>query len=113
MKNIIYNELRYRGYNVDVGVVKIRENVNDIIKRKQLEIDFASNLGSKHYYIQWTFDIPNIDKMKQETKSFDNTKDSFKKIIIVRKPMKVKRTEQGYLMIGIKEFLLDPNSLEL
>ncbi len=113
MENIIYNELRYRGFNVDVGVVEIRENVNNSIKRKQLEIDFVANLGSKRYYIQSAYDIPDIDKMNQETKSFDNTKDSFKKIIIVRKTMKTKRTEKGYLIIGIKEFLLDPNSLEL
>lgn len=113
MENVIYNELRYRGFNVDVGVVEIRENVNNSLKRKQLEIDFVANQGSKRYYIQSAYDIPSIDKMIQETKSFDNTNDSFKKIIIVRKAMKPKRTEKGYLMVGIKEFLLDPNSLEL
>lgn len=113
MENIIYNELRYRGYNVDVGIIDIRENVNGSYERRQLEIDFVANQGNKRYYIQSTFDIPNEDKMKQETKSFDKTNDSFKKIIILGKSMRPRRTEKGYLLIGIKEFLLDPNSLDL
>lgn len=113
MENIIYNELRYRGYNVDVGIIDIRENVNGSYERRQLEIDFVANQGNKRYYIQSSFDIPNEDKMKQETKSFDKTNDSFKKIIILGKSMRPRRTEKGYLLIGIKEFLLDPNSLDL
>ena len=113
MENVIYNELRYRGYNVDVGVVETRENNSGAPKRKQLEIDFIANLGSKRYYIQSAYDIPNEEKMEQETKSFDKTKDSFKKIIIVEKSIKARRTEKGYLMIGIKEFLLNSNSLEI
>ena len=113
MENVIYNELRYRGYHVDVGVVNTKENKDGIFKRKQLEIDFVANLGSKRYYIQSAYDIPDEEKMQQETKSFDKTRDSFKKIVIVEKSMKPRRTEQGYLMLGIKEFLLNPNSLEL
>lgn len=113
MENIIYNELRYRGYNVDVGIVETREYINGVAERRQLEIDFIANLGSKRYYIQSAYDIPNEEKMKQETKSFDKTNDSFKKIIIVEKSMKARRNEKGYLMIGVQEFLLDPNSLEL
>lgn len=113
MENIIYNELRYRGYNVDVGIVETREYINGVAERRQLEIDFVANLGSKRYYIQSAYDIPNEEKMKQETKSFDKTNDSFKKIIIVEKSMKARRNEKGYLMIGVQEFLLDPNSLEL
>lgn len=113
MENVIYNELRYRGYHVDVGVVNTKENKDGIFKRKQLEIDFVANLGSKRYYIQSAYDIPDEEKMQQETKSFDKTKDSFKKIVIVEKSMKPRRTEKGYLMLGIKEFLLNPNSLEL
>lgn len=113
MENIIYNELRYRGYNVDVGIIDIRENVNGSYERRQLEIDFVANQGNKRYYIQSAFDIPNEDKMKQETKSFDKTNDSFKKIIILGKSIRPRRTEKGYLLIGIKEFLLDPNSLDL
>ena len=113
MENIIYNELRYRGYNVDVGVVDTRENVDGSSERRQLEIDFVANQGNKRYYIQSAYDIPNEDKMEQETKSFDKTNDSFKKIIVVGKSMKPRRNEKGYLIIGVKEFLLDPNSLEL
>ncbi len=112
-ENIIYNELRYRGYNVDVGVVDTRENVGGSSERRQLEIDFVANQGNKRYYIQSAYDIPNEDKMKQETKSFDKTNDSFKKIIVVGKSMKPRRNEKGYLIVGVKEFLLDPNSLEL
>ena len=113
MENIIYNELRYRGYNVDVGVVDTRENVDGSSERRQLEIDFVANQGNKRYYIQSAYDIPNEDKMKQEIKSFDKTNDSFKKIIVVGKSMKPRRNEKGYLIIGVKEFLLDSNSLEL
>ncbi len=113
MENIIYNELRYRGYNVDVGVIDTRENVDGSSQRRQLEIDFVANQGNKRYYIQSAYDIPNEDKMKQETKSFDKTNDSFKKIIVVVKNMKPRRNEKGYLIIGVKEFLIDSNSLEL
>lgn len=113
MENIIYNELRYRGYNVDVGFVETRENIDGTLKRKQLEIDFVANQGKKRYYIQSAYDIPNEEKMKQETKSLDNIDDSFKKIIVVRNSIKPRRNEKGYLIVGLKEFLLDPNSLEL
>lgn len=113
MENIIYNELRYRGYNVDVGFVETRENIDGTLKRKQLEIDFIANQGNKRYYIQSAYDISNEEKMKQETKSLDNIDDSFKKIIVVRNSIKPRRNEKGYLIVGLKEFLLDPNSLEL
>ena len=113
MENILYNELRYRGYSVDVGVVEIRENVAGSSERRQLEIDFVANQGSKRYYLQSAYDIPDEDKLKQETRSFDNAKDSFKKIIVVGKSMKPRRNDKGYLIIGMKEFLLDPKSLEL
>lgn len=113
MENIIYNELRYRGYNVDVGFVETRENIDGTLKRKQLEIDFVANQGNKRYYIQSAYDIPNEEKMKQETKSLDNIDDSFKKIIVVKNSIKPRRNEKGYLIVGLKEFLLDPNSLEL
>ena len=66
MENIIYNERRYRGYNVDVGVVDTRENINGSSERRQLEIDFVANQGSKRYYIQSAYDITNEDKMKQK-----------------------------------------------
>ncbi len=113
MENIIYNELRYRGYKVDVGVVESREHdENGREIRKQLEIDFIASMGSKRYYIQSAYAIPDEEKYRQETKSFDKAKDSFKKIIIVEKSMKPRRDDNGYVMMGVKEFLLDAGSLE-
>lgn len=114
MENIIYNELRYRGYNVDVGVIEFREKNDDGKEiRKQVEIDFVANQGSKRYYVQSAYAIPNNEKWEQETRPFDKTNDSFKKIVIVEKSMKPRRDEKGYLMMGVKEFLLDLNSLEI
>lgn len=114
MENIIYNELRYRGYRVDVGVVESREKDKDGKEiRKQLEIDFVANQGSKRYYIQSTYDIPDNAKWEQETRSFDKTNDSFKKIVIVERSMKPRRDDKGYVIMGVKEFLLTDNTLEL
>lgn len=114
MENIIYNELRYRGYRVDVGVVEVHEkDSNGKDQRKQLEIDFVANQGSKRYYIQSAYEIPNNEKWKQETRSFDKTNDSFKKIVIVERSMKPRRDDKGYVTMGVKEFLLAENSLEL
>lgn len=113
MENIIYNELRFRGFKVDVGVVESRERDSSGKEiRKQLEIDFVATLGSKKYYIQSAYAIPDEEKYKQETKSFDRTYDSFKKMILVEKSMKPRRDENGYVMMGVKEFLLNENSLE-
>ena len=112
MENIIYNELRFRGYQVDVGTVESRERDADGKEvRVQREIDFIATLGSKKYYIQSAYAIPNREKYEQETMSFERTMDSFKKIIIVEKSMKPRYDENGYLMMGVKEFLLDANSL--
>lgn len=113
MENIIYNELRFRGYKVDVGVVESREK-DEFGKeiRKQLEIDFIGTLGSKKYYIQSAYAIPDEEKYIQETKSFDKANDSFKKIILVEKSMKPRRDDNGYVCMGVKEFLLDARSLE-
>lgn len=112
MENIIYNELRFRGYQVDVGTVETREKDSSGKEfRVQREIDFIAVLGSKKYYIQSAYSIPNKEKYEQETKSLERTNDSFKKIIIVEKSMKPRYDENGYLMIGVKEFLLDANSL--
>ena len=113
MENVIYNELRYRGYNIDVGVINTRETTNNLSERKQLEIDFVANQGNKRYYIQSAYDIPDEEKMNQETKSFDKVNDSFKKIIVINKDIRPRRSEKGYLIISIKDFLLNPNSLEL
>ena len=112
MENIIYNELRYRGYQVDVGTVESREKDSSGKEiRVQREIDFIASLGSKKYYIQSAYAIPDQEKYEQETKSFEHTMDSFKKIIIIEKSMKPRYDEHGYLMMGVKEFLLDANSL--
>ncbi len=113
MENIIYNELRFRGYNVDIGIVEIREKENEKMLKKQLEIDFVANKGSKRYYIQSCFSIGDANKLAQETRPFDKTRDSFKKIIVVGNDIRLRRDEKGYVMMGIKEFLLNPNSLDL
>lgn len=109
MENIIYNELLIRGYNVDVGVVEVREG--DI--RKQLEVDFVCNLGNKRYYIQSALNLDTQEKTLQETKSLNNIGDSFKKIIVVKDNIKLWRNEQGIVIMGIYEFLLNKNSLDL
>lgn len=113
MENIIYNELRYRGYNVDVGVVEVRERKDGKETKKQLEIDFIANQGSRRYYIQSAYEIPSDSKWEQETRSFDKANDSFKKIIVVERSMKPRRDDKGYVMMGVKEFLLNENSLEM
>ena len=112
MENIIYNELRFRGYNVDVGVVESREAENGIIIRKYYEVDFVATLGNKKYYIQSSYDIPSEEKWIQETKSLSKIGDSFKKIVLVRNPVVNRHSEDGYLIMGLIEFLLDENSLE-
>ena len=114
MENIIYNELLVRGYNVDVGVVEINttnENGNNL--RKQLEVDFVCNQGSKRYYIQSAFSIPDSEKMEQEAKSLNNIGDSFKKIIIVKDNIKLWRDDNGIVIMSLEEFLLKQNSLDL
>jgi hypothetical protein len=114
MENIIYNELRFRGYKVDVGVVESREkDENGKEIRNQLEIDFIATLGSKKYYIQSAYAIPDEEKYNQETRSFDKVNDSFKKIILVEKSMKPRRDDNGYVCMGVKEFLLDAGSLDI
>ena len=113
MENIIYNELRFRGYHVDVGMVESRENGADGREsRVQREIDFIATLGNKKYYIQSAYSIPDQKKYDQETAPFDRTMDSFKKIIIVEKSMKPRRDEKGYVMMGVKEFFFFFDSLE-
>lgn len=114
MENIIYNELRYRGFSVDVGVVEIREKLsNGKVERKQLEVDFVANSGSKRYYIQSAFSMNAPDKEAQEKRPFLRFNDSFKKIILVRDNIKVRRDDNGIVTMGVLDFLLMPNSLEL
>ena len=112
MENIVYNELRYRGYEVDVGVVESREWENGKDVRKSYEIDFVATLGSRKYYIQSAYDISNEQKWIQETRSFDKTDDSFKKIVLVRNPVVTHYNEKGYAIIGLLDFLINQNSLE-
>lgn len=114
MENIIYNELLVRGFNVDVGLVEVSlKNSSGNYVRRNLEVDFVCNLGSKRYYIQSAFSIPNLEKMEQEEQSLINIDDSFKKIIVVKDDIKLWRNEKGILIIGLMEFLLNPNSLDL
>ena len=110
MENIIYNELMIRGYNVDVGVVEIRDESK---KRKQLEVDFVCNQSYKRYYIQCTLHLEEREKTIQEEKPLLNIGDEFKKIIVVKDNIKHWYTEEGILIIGIQEFLLNQDSLDL
>lgn len=114
MENIIYNELLVRGFNVDVGVVDYSQrDENGKSIRKRLEVDFICNKGSKRYYIQSAFAIPDEEKMKQEKSSLVRIGDSFKKMIVVKDNIKLWRNEEGIVVMGIMDFLLDPNSLDL
>jgi predicted AAA+ superfamily ATPase len=113
LENVIYNELRVRGFNVDVGVVPIRKrNEDGALKRSQLEVDFVCNLGSKRYYIQSAYRMLDEEKQKQEEASLLNIDDSFKKIIIVGEDIPVLRNEAGITTLGIYDFLLNDNSLD-
>jgi predicted AAA+ superfamily ATPase len=114
MENIVYNELRSRGYSVDVGVVEKRGlNQEGKTERNYLEIDFIANLGSKRYYIQSAFRMPTEEKRMQEKASLINVNDSFKKIIVVKDVVNVTRDEDGITTMSIYDFLLKENSLEL
>ena len=114
MENVIYNELRMRGYQVDVGIVykRIRRQDN-VQEKKQLEVDFIANLGNKRYYIQSALNMPTEEKMEQENASLINIKDSFKKIIIVKDVIKIQRDNYGITTMSIFDFLLKENSLDL
>lgn len=114
MENIIYNELLVRGYNVDIGLVIVnqKDKLGKSI-RKQLEVDFVCNKASKRYYIQSAFMIPDNDKMRKEQESLLRIDDSFKKIIIMKDVSAPWYTEQGILVMGIYDFLLNQDSLEV
>ncbi len=114
MENVVFNELKARGYQVDVGVVPIRRLTQDGKReRVQLEIDFIATLGSKKYYLQSAFSLPDEDKVKQEKVPLLNVHDSFKKIIIVKDITKPQRDENGIVTINLYDFLLNENSLDL
>ncbi len=109
MENIIYNELLIRGYNVDVGVVENRNKDG----RTYFEIDFVCNMASNRYYIQSALSIDDPEKNFQESRPLNNVGDNFKKIIVIKDDINAWHNEDGILIIGIKEFLLNKNSLEL
>ena len=113
MENIIYNELLCRGYSVDVGVVKIVEYRNGTKSKKQCEIDFVVNRGTKKYYIQSALSVNDTSKLETELRPPRNTNDFFKKIIINKSSMKPWTNDEGILHLGLYEFLLNENSLEL
>ena len=114
MENIVYNELLIRGYNVDVGIVDVyTKNDEGKTTRKQFEVDFVVNQGSQRYYIQVAYDMTSEEKQKQELNSFRNIPDSFKKIVIVNGTKKPWRNEEGFVIMGMKYFLLNADSLEL
>lgn len=113
MENIIYNELKIRGFEVDVGMVERRStNKDGKTVRKQFEVDFVANQGSRRYYIQSAFLINSEEKRIQETNSLLSIPDSFKKIIVVKDYIKPKRNEQGIVTIGLLDFLLKPELLD-
>ncbi len=113
MENVIYNELRMRGYKVDVGVVPIveRDKSGKVI-RKQLEVDFVCNLGSSRYYIQSAYSLPDETKKLQEIRPFQKIGDSFGKIIVTKDIVPVHYDENGILIMNIYDFLLDPASMK-
>lgn len=114
MENVIYNELRMRGFSVDVGSVEIKEKQPDgTWQRKQLEIDFVANKGSRRYYIQSAFMLTDEQKRLQEERPLLRVNDSFKKVIVVRDNIILRRDENGLVTMGLKQFLLDENSLDL
>jgi len=114
MENIIYNELRIRGYHVDVGLVEqFGKNSENKTTKKQLEVDFVVTRGSEKYYIQSAFAMNTEGKQEQEERPLNAIGDSFKKIIVVRDNIKVRRNDMGIVTIGIRNSLLDENSLNL
>ena len=114
MENVIYNELLTRGNNVDIGIVEIRERDESGKEiRKQIEVDFVVNQGSQRFYIQSAYALPDKAKADQEARPLLNIQDSFKKIIVVKDNISVRRDEYGIATIGIRKFLQDPESLEV
>lgn len=114
MENMVYNELRIRGFNVDVGVVPVvRRGEDGKQHRSSLEVDFVCNLGSRRYYIQSAYRMESDEKIRQERASLLRVDDSFKKIIVIGGESPITRDEAGITTISIYDFLLKENSLEL
>lgn len=110
MENVIYNELKLRGYSVDVGVVETSSSESGKQVRKQLEVDFVVNSGNRRYYIQSAYAMPTEEKIKQEQSSLLAINDAFKKIIIVNQPVLTGYNEQGVLIVSLSDFLFSPQS---
>ena len=108
MENVIYNELRSRGYSVDVGVVENVGKDNGVSVRKSFEVDFVVNSGNRRYYIQSAYNIPTQEKMEQEQASLLSINDAFRKIIIVNQPILSGYNERGILMLSLSDFLFEP-----
>ena len=114
MENIIYNELFYRGFDIDVGIVEYNyKNDEGKSQRKQLEVDFVANKGSKKYYIQSALNIDSDEKKKQEVNSLNRINDSFRKIVVVKDDIVPWHDEKGILYVGIIQFLLDETAIDL
>ena len=114
MENVIYNELKMRGFSVDVGVVQIAERNEDCkVVRKQLEVDFVCNQGSKRYYMQSTYSLPTAEKQEQESRPLRKIDDSFKKIIVTKDIVPAAYDENGVLMMNIYDFLLNRAAIEM
>lgn len=112
MENAIYNELLYRGFNVDVGVVELaQKNDSGSVSRKSLEIDFVCNLGSERYYIQSAFSLPDNEKRAQEIRPFKTVRDSFKKIVVTKDFVPAFYDENGIMTMNVFDFLMNPGSL--
>lgn len=112
MENILYNELKIRGYRVDVGIIeKFAKDRNNKTAKKQLEIDFVANLGDEQYYIQSALDVSSAKKRQQEERSLRAVNDGFKKIVVVKENIDLQRNNDGISTIGIRKFLLDELSL--
>lgn len=114
MENVIYNTLRQRGMRVDVGQVEYRvTNTEGVMEKRQLEVDFVADTGSKVYYIQSALAIPNDEKMNQETASLRRISDGYSKILIVRDNIMPYRDANGFVVIGLFDFLLKDNCLDV
>ena len=107
MENIIYNELRSSGYSVEVGVVESRTMVGGKQEYRQLEIDFVVNRADSRWYIQSAYGIPDSDKMEQETRPFRKVPDTFRRILVVGDDVRPWTDDNGILIVGIRDFLLD------
>ena len=113
MENIIYNELKTRGYLVDVGIVEHRDKTDDgKYRNRQYEVDFIANLAGKRYYIQSALSLLDEGKLEQELRSLSLIRDSFRKIVITRDRIKPRRTENGILIINLFDFLLNADAME-